>query len=102
VTSTDAPTAEVVQVAPVATDAPLATDTPAPAATKAPAVLGVVSSGGDCPSDHPVKGNIVDRGANKGDKIYHVPGSSSYKATNPERCFVDVAEAKAAGFRAPK
>jgi len=34
--------------------------------------------------------------------IYHLPGDNGYTATDPERCFLDVAEAKLAGFRAPK
>jgi len=117
VASTDAPTAEI--LATLATDAPaaLATDTPAPTdeptaelatlapePTSAPAAekagpLGVAPiSKDDCPADHPVKGNIPA----KGDKIYHLPGDNGYKATDPERCFVDAKEAEAAGFRAPK
>lgn len=111
VTLADTPTAEV--LAALATDTPAATAEPvaiaptieptaaAPAPTKVP-VLGASPKGSDCPADHPVKGNIVDRGENKGDKIYHVPGGSSYAQTKPERCFVDIAEAKLAGFRAPK
>jgi hypothetical protein len=91
-------------LAALATDVPTAAPEPtaAPAAATRPPILGAAPSGSDCPDDHPVKGNIVDRGANKGEKIYHLPSSSSYKATKPERCFVDAAEAEAAGFRAPK
>ncbi|GED66469.1 hypothetical protein BRE01_01710 [Brevibacillus reuszeri] len=45
-----------------------------------------------------IKGNINS----KGDKIYHVPGSSSYEQTNAEMWFATEEEAQAAGFRAPK
>jgi hypothetical protein len=45
-----------------------------------------------------IKGNINS----KGEKIYHVPGSTYYDRTNPERWFNTVEEAQAAGFRAPK
>lgn len=50
-----------------------------------------------------IKGNINS----KGDRIYHVPGSRSYGATRineskGERWFCSAAEAKAAGWRAPK
>ena len=55
-----------------------------------------------CPSSHPVKGNIVERGADKGEKIYHTRASRSYARTQPERCFKDTAEAQRAGYRAPK
>jgi hypothetical protein len=89
---------------PEPTALPAPTNTPAPTATPAPTfvVIGVAPQGTDCPADHPVKGNIVDRGDNKGDKIYHIPGSGSYAATKPERCFVDVAEAEQAGYRPPR
>jgi hypothetical protein len=55
-----------------------------------------------CPADHLVKGNIVGRGENIGEKIYHLPGDNGYTATNPERCFVNAAEAEAAGYRPVK
>ncbi|WP_326513722.1 DUF4236 domain-containing protein [Clostridium intestinale] len=45
-----------------------------------------------------IKGNINS----KGEKIYHVPGSTYYDRTDPERWFNTVEEAQAAGFRAPK
>jgi hypothetical protein len=103
------PTASPVVLAALATGAPVPTSAPEPTAKPAaapaptvPKLAGAAPQGSDCPADHPVKGNIVDRGENKGDKIYHLPSSSSYKATKPERCFVDAAEAEAAGFRAPK
>jgi hypothetical protein len=95
--ATDAPTAELATIAPEPTSAPEPTAKPAAAPP-----VGAAPKGGDCPDDHPVKGNIVERGANKGEKIYHLPSSSSYKATKPERCFVDTKEAEAAGFRAPR
>jgi len=83
---------------PEAAPASRATFTPAPTGAE----LGAVPQGSDCPADHPVKGNIVDRGANKGEKIYHLPGDNGYAQTKPERCFVDAAEAEAAGFRPVK
>ncbi|TFG81843.1 MAG: thermonuclease family protein [Chromatiales bacterium] len=51
----------------------------------------------------PIKGNINARG----EKIYHVPGSSSYTATRidagkGERWFCSVEEAEQAGWRAPR
>ena len=101
--ATDVPAA-LATIAPAPTEAPTAepaTVMPAAVAT-VPPPKGVASQGSDCPADHPVKGNIVDRGATKGDKIYHMPGSGSYAATKPERCFLDAAEAESAGFRAPK
>ena len=50
-----------------------------------------------------IKGNINS----KGDRIYHVPGRSSYAATQineskGDRWFCSEAEAKAAGWRAPR
>lgn len=51
--------------------------------------------GGVCPPDHPVKGNTNSM-------IYHLPGQSTYGATQAEVCFADAAAAEAAGFRAPK
>ena len=66
------------------------------------------SAGSDQPSDDVwadcrIKGNIGRGGA----KIYHVPGSRSYKATKintakGERWFCSVAEAESAGWRAPR
>lgn len=49
-----------------------------------------------CPIDRPVKGNKTDRG-----KIYHEPSSIDYHRTIAERCFVDVASARGAGYRPP-
>jgi hypothetical protein len=98
---TDAPTAEVLAPTAVLHVPIVAVHAPAPTAVVhvpiavAPApLLGAAPNGSDCPADHPVKGN--------GDKIYHLPASASYKATKPERCFVDAHEAEAAGFRAVK
>jgi hypothetical protein len=79
------------------------TEAPTTGPTNTPFVLkGAAPKGEDCPADHPIKGNIPDRGANKGDHIYHVPGDKGYAQTKPERCFVDVAEAEAAGYRPVK
>lgn len=103
-TPTDVPTPVPMPIptdAPEPTEAPTTAPEPAPTDAPLPTVAGAAPQGSDCPADHPVKGNIVDRGDNKGDKIYHVPGGSSYAATKPERCFLDAAEAEAAGFRAP-
>ena len=93
--------------APEPTAAPVPTDEPSPVPlpTEPPAtpfvIKGVAPVGSTCPAEAPVKGNIVDRGARKGDKIYHVPGSTSYQQTRPERCFATVADAEDAGYRAP-
>jgi ribosomal protein S6 len=46
---------------------------------------------GECPDDFPVKGNASS-------KLYHTPGSPSYKRTIPEFCFASVEAAEAAGF----
>jgi len=102
--ATEAPSAEpTIAAAPTDTPAPPARATLAPEPTKAPApALGAAPEGSSCPADHPVKGNIVDRGTNKGEKIYHLPGDNGYAQTKPERCFVDAKEAEAAGFRPVK
>lgn len=49
------------------------------------------SESGECPDDYPVKGNASS-------KLYHTPGSPSYKRTIPEFCFASVEAAEAAGF----
>jgi endonuclease YncB( thermonuclease family) len=54
----------------------------------------------DCPQTHPIKGNQGSR--SNIDWIYHVPGSRSYAATDPEECFATAADAQAAGYRAPQ
>lgn len=111
--ATDVPTVEPPTVteqpaptnAPVATKAPVAKPTgePAPKPTAASMIAsGAAPQGSACPDDHPVKGNIVSRGANKGEKIYHVKGDNGYAQTKPERCFADVTEAQAAGYRPVK
>lgn len=51
--------------------------------------------GGDCPPNHPVKGNANSM-------IFHLPGQSSYGATMAEVCFSDSVAAEAAGFRPRK
>lgn len=51
--------------------------------------------GGDCPPDHPVKGNTNSM-------IFHLPGQSSYGATMAEVCFSDGDAAETAGFRPRK
>lgn len=101
----------IVATAPEAMEAPSPSPTATPVPTiepatrtpfpTAPPMAGVAPiSEQDCPADHLVKGNIVDRNPNKGDRIYHLIGSASYKATKPERCFVDAVEAEQAGYRA--
>lgn len=101
-TDAPAPTEMSATAAPEPTEVPDATNTPSPTLAPLPTLAGVRPTGSDCPADHPVKGNIRDREPDKGAKIYHLPGSSSYDATKPERCFVDAAEAEQAGYRAPK
>ena len=70
----------------------------AEAATTAPSTLLAVPASGKCR----IKGNISGSG-----KIYHVPGSDSYERTKideskGERWFCTEAEARAAGWRAPR
>ena len=73
---------------------------PASEPTPKPSTLGVApASRTACPSSHPIKGNQGSR--SNVDWIYHVPGSNSYNATQPERCFATEEEARAAGYRAP-
>jgi hypothetical protein len=103
-------------VATVPTLSPTDTPTPAPASSVRPTMTPIQQAAptapdvqpatdpagvppldkNNCPPDYPVKGNIGNNG-----KIYHVPGSRSYKVTDPERCFATAADAEAAGFRAP-
>lgn len=45
-----------------------------------------------------IKGNINS----KGERIYHLPGESSYDQTKPEAWFKTEEEARTAGFRPPK
>lgn len=60
-------------------------------------------SGGQNSKGYDIKGNINS----KGDRIYHVPDTSSYRATRineskGERWFCNEAEARAAGWRPPR
>ena len=50
---------------------------------------------GQCPIDHPIKGN-----SNSG--IYHVPGGRFYDRTVPERCYATEDDAVADGYRRAK
>ncbi|HEX2282003.1 MAG TPA: 30S ribosomal protein S6 [Thermomicrobiales bacterium] len=50
---------------------------------------------GECPEDYPIKGNATS-------KLYHSPGSPSYKRTVPEFCFASTEAAEAAGFNPTK
>ena len=52
-------------------------------------------TGGDCPSEAPIKGN-----ASSG--IYHVPGGQFYDRTNAEECFAAESDAQDAGYRASR
>ena len=47
------------------------------------------------PEDYPIKGNASS-------KLYHSPGSPSYKRTVPEFCFASTEVAEAAGFNPTK
>lgn len=64
----------------------------------APAGGNCTPQGTRCPADCPVKGNINAKGA----RIAHAPGGQFYDRTTPEACFVDLAAAQAAGFRASR
>lgn len=91
------PTAAPKPAAPAPTAAPKViapTSAPKPSGNRAP------PQGGSCPASHPVKGNQGSR--SNTDWIYHVPGSRSYAATQPEECFATAADAAAAGYRAPQ
>ena len=71
---------------------------PAPAAdpvTPSTAPAWVLPVDGECPDGFPVKAK--DRSG-----IYHVPGSSTYERTKPDRCYPDAAAAEADGLRPPK
>jgi ribosomal protein S6 len=50
---------------------------------------------GECPEGYPIKGNATS-------KLYHSPGSPSYKRTVPEYCFESTGAAEAAGFNPTK
>src|SRR5215218_4902291 len=78
-----------------ATEAPAAEAAEAGAAADVPegAVRG--DGTGECPEDYPIKGNATS-------KLYHSPGSPSYKRTVPEYCFATTEAAEAAGFNPTK
>lgn len=61
-----------------------------PAAAPVAAAAAVAGATTECK----VKGNISTK-----EKIYHIPGGSSYERVKPEQCFATEEEAKAAGFR---
>ena len=100
-TPTTAPDVEQpAPVEPTATvEAPDVAQTAAPAdAPAAAAVSGPVAPLGDeCPPEAMIKGNQGTSGW-----IYHRPGGSSYRRTDPEQCFATSADAEAAGYRAAK
>jgi hypothetical protein len=52
----------------------------------------LLAMGAECPSDHPIKGNLPSR-------IYHLPDQSTYERTEPEICFASEDAARLAGFR---
>ncbi|HZQ37293.1 MAG TPA: hypothetical protein VFD32_15285 [Dehalococcoidia bacterium] len=53
------------------------------------------SNGAQAPADRRIKGNINSRG----EKIYHLPGQSSYERTQAEEWFASEEAAQAAGYR---
>ena len=69
------------------------------AATPPPAPINsagrIDPEGGDCPDDHPIKGNK----SSSGELIYHEPGNASYDRTDPEACFATDDDAEDAGYR---
>jgi micrococcal nuclease len=84
-TATPAPVQEAAQ--------PLAPAQPAPAAVSGSAQP---IDPWTCPDSHPIKGNYGKKA-----KIYHVPGSTYYSRTKPEKCFATEGDAVNDGFRAP-
>ena len=87
------PTATIEVPAEQPTEAPVVDEPVA-----APAVSGPVAPTGDeCPPEAMIKGNQGTSGW-----IYHRPGGSSYRRTDPEQCFATSADAEAAGYRAAK
>ncbi len=72
---------------------PVAEVVAAPAEPEREVPAGAVAGDGtgECPEDYPVKGNASS-------KLYHSPGSPSYKRTVPEFCFASTEAAEAAGF----
>jgi small subunit ribosomal protein S6 len=82
-------------------DTAAAAEAPATEAAEADAGAGVPEGAvrgdgtGECPEDYPIKGNATS-------KLYHSPGSPSYKRTVPEYCFATTEAAEAAGFNPTK
>jgi small subunit ribosomal protein S6 len=78
-----------------ATEAPAveAADADAEADVPEGAMLG--DGTGECPDDYPIKGKASS-------KLYHSPGSPSYKRTVPDFCFATTEAAEAAGFNPTK
>lgn len=93
--ATEIPT-DAAPVAPPATEAP--TSEPVPLIQQQPAAQagGIRAEAGTCPDSHPIKGNINER---EDTRIYHMPGSQSYRQTKPEECFATEADAQAAGYK---
>ncbi len=65
------------------------------AADAADQVTERASNGAQRATDRRIKGNVNARG----EKIYHLPGQSSYERTQPEEWFASEEEAQAAGYR---
>jgi hypothetical protein len=75
---------------------PVAAPAPAPEpVTPSTTPAWVLPVEGACPEGFPVK-------AKNRSGIYHLPGSSTYERTNPDRCYPDEAAAVADGLRPPK
>ena len=55
----------------------------------------VEPDGGACPEEFPVKAKLRSG-------IYHLPATSAYDRTNPDRCYSSAEAAAADGLRAPK
>lgn len=98
--ATDAPVVEAAAVADAATDAEpsapaafaaVTENAPDSAATPLPDGAVAATGDGSAPEGHAVKGNAESR-------LYHVPGSQWYDATDAEFWFASAAAAEAAGF----
>jgi len=50
---------------------------------------------GECPEGYPIKAKVKSG-------IFHVPGSTTYERTKPDRCYPSVEAAEADGLRPPK
>ena len=68
---------------------------PTPGVARAGAQPWVEPDDGVCPASHPVKAKLAS-------KIFHLPGMANYDRTNPDRCYLDAAEAEADGLRPAK